>query len=132
MNAPVLRPEFPFFERQLRARWRALRGEIGDTLLRMDSEQYARIAGEVHDAEEDSLADLLVDVNLAEITRDVQEIRDIEAALDRIHTGAYGVCVRCQEPIDRERLEAYATAKRCLPCQQAHDRARAIASPPSL
>jgi RNA polymerase-binding transcription factor DksA len=116
----------------LRARWLALRAEIRDTLLRTDEEQYARIAGEVHDAAEDALADLLVDVNLAEITRDVQEVRDIEAALRRIATRIYGVCAQCREPIDRKRLEVYPTAKRCLSCQQAHDRARGVPAPSSL
>lgn len=132
MNTTIPRPAFAYFERKLRARHEALHAEIGGTLLRTDSEQYARIAGDVHDAEEDALTDLLLEVSLAEITRDVEEIRDIEAALGRIRAGTFGVCVRCREPIDRERLEAYATAKRCLACQQAHDKARAVALPPSL
>jgi DnaK suppressor protein len=39
-------------------------------LLRSDRERYADIAGQVHDAEEEAIADLLVDVSLAEITRE--------------------------------------------------------------
>lgn len=120
------------FVHKLQARTQTLRSEIEDTLLRAGNEQYARLAGEVHDAEEESLADLLVDVNLAEITRDVQEVRDIEAALDRISTGKFGVCVMCEEPIARERLEVYPTAKRCLACQRQHDQARATKPPPSF
>jgi len=124
--------DFSYFVHKLQARTQTLRSEIRDTLLRAGNEQYARLAGEVHDAEEESLADLLVDVNLAEITRDVQEVRDIEAALDRISTGKFGVCVTCEEPIARARLEVYPTAKRCLACQQQHDQARAAKAPPSL
>lgn len=120
------------FERKLRERANQLRGEIRDTLLRADAEQYGRLAGEVHDAHEEAIADLLVDVNLAEIDRDVQELRDIEGALGRIRAGTYGVCIKCQEPINPQRLEAYPTAKRCLRCQQEHERARAAANPPSL
>jgi hypothetical protein len=60
-----------YFKDKLRARSRELRSEIHDTLLRADAETFARIAGEVRDAEEDAVADLLVDVNMAEITRDV-------------------------------------------------------------
>jgi predicted phosphoribosyltransferase/RNA polymerase-binding transcription factor DksA len=120
------------FEGRLRARQAELRKEIRDTLLRTDSEQYGLLAGEVHDAAEQSVADLLVDVNLAEITRDVEDLRDVEAALERIHTGAYGACLRCNGPIDLERLEAYPTAKRCLPCQLEHEHARAETAPATL
>ena len=120
------------FGDRLRARSQDLRSEIHDTLLRTDDEQYARIAGEVRDTAEDAVADLLVDVNMAEITRDVEELRDIEAALGRIASGTYGVCLNCSEPIARERLEAYPTAKRCLPCQRRHDQSRGTAPPPSL
>jgi RNA polymerase-binding transcription factor DksA len=132
MTTKIPRSEHPDFERKLRDRSRALRTEIRDTLLRTDAEQYARLAGEVHDTQEEALADLFVDVNLAEITRDVEELRDIEAALGRMHAGAYGICVDCREPIDRERLQAYPTARRCLLCQRRHDRARAVGAPPSL
>lgn len=112
------------FNERLRARWLALRDEIRNTLLRADAESYADIAGEVHDLEDESLADLLTDVNHAEVARDVEEVRDIEAALQRLAAGTYGICMRCDSPIERGRLEAYPTAKRCLPCQQLHERSR--------
>lgn len=120
------------FNRRLRERWLALREEISNTLLRADAETYADIAGEVHDLEDESLADLLTDVTHAEITRDVEEIRDIEAALQRLAAGTYGVCVRCDKSIHRERLDAYPTAKRCLPCQQLHERNRPQTLGPTL
>lgn len=132
MNMLISSSDQAHFKRQLRARADVLRAEIHDVLLRSDRERYADIAGQVHDAEEEAIADLLVDVSLAEITRDVQEIRDIDAALRRIATGGYGTCVRCKEPISRERLEVYPTAKRCLSCQQTHDRERGASAPPSL
>lgn len=119
-------------EQRLRARGRQLRQEIHDTLLRSDAEQFARIAGEVRDSGEDSVADLLVDVNLAEVDRDVAELRDVEAALARISVGTYGTCTVCGEPIAPERLEAYPTAKRCLPCQRRHDQARGATAPARL
>lgn len=120
------------FRHALQEHGTALRGKIRDVLLRGDEERYAQIAGEVHDAEDEALADLLVDVNLAEITHQVQELRDIQAALRRIDLGTYGVCVRCREPIDRGRLEAYPTAKRCVSCQQLKERSPMAASAPSL
>ncbi len=120
------------FATALRTRLATLRAEIRDALLRSDSEAYGLLAGQVHDVEEEALADLLVDVNLAEITREVAEVRDIDAALGRILTGRYGVCVQCGAAIAEKRLQAYPTAKRCLECQGAYDRTRPSAPTPSL
>ena len=132
MTMSISSSDLAHFKRQLSARTDVLRAEIRDVLLRNDRERYADIAGQVHDAEEEALADLLVDVSFAEITRDVQEIRDIDAALRRIAAGTYGTCVRCREPISRDRLEVYPTAKRCLSCEQSHDRERGARAPPTL
>ena len=128
----VTRAAYSHFEKRLRDRWLELRAEIRDRLLRADAEAFADIAGQVHDAEDESLADLLVDINNAEVTRDVEEVRDIEAALQRIADGTYGTCLECRTPIARARLEAYPTAKRCLPCQQRHERTRAQPPRPKL
>jgi DnaK suppressor protein len=105
------------FKEELNSRFLSLRGEISHELLRSDEQQYIDLAGEVHDLGEASLADLLVDLQLASIHRHVQEIRDIDAALLRIASGAYGRCSDCEISIKLERLQAYPTAKRCRPCQ---------------
>jgi len=132
MSDAVSRSDYSHFEGRLRARANVLRGEIHAVLLRNDAETYAQIAGQVHDAEEEALADLLVDVSLAEITRDVQELRAIETALGRIRAGTYGSCVACGEPIGRKRLEAEPAAERCIVCQRVHDRTTMGAPTPSL
>jgi len=127
-----VRREYSHFEHKLRQRWSELRDETRKALLRADSEGYADIAGRVSDLEDQSLADLLVDVNLAEIDRDVDEIRAIERALRRIALGTYGICVSCGQPIERQRLEAYPTASRCAACQRAYEHEHATAPTPRL
>lgn len=124
--------DIPRFESRLRARLGALRAHIHDTLLRCDAETYGQLAGQVHDVEEDALADLLVDVNLAELTREVEEVRDIDVALRRILTGVYGQCIDCAERIGPARLDAYPTAKRCLECQRIRDQSQLAAPNPKL
>ena len=109
-----------------------LREEIRQVLLRYEDEQYLDLAGRVHDSEEQSVADLLVDLNLADIDRHVREMRELEAALLRIRQGTYGLCVDCDNPIAVGRLEAYPTAKRCLPCQEAYERDYRQEGHPSL
>lgn len=79
-----------------------------------------------------SLADLLTDVTHAEIGRDIDEVRDIEAALQRIAVGTYAICIRCNQPIDRGRLDAHPTAMRCFACQRLHERSRLPRQGPTL
>ena len=115
-------PTTAALEKQLRERRQTLRAEIRATLMRADAERYTDIADRLADIEDRPLAELLARVSHADVARDVEEISDIEAALLRMSLGTYGVCVNCRSPIPAERLAAYPTAKRCLPCQQRHER----------
>ncbi|HEY1892566.1 MAG TPA: TraR/DksA C4-type zinc finger protein [Steroidobacteraceae bacterium] len=126
------RGEYSRFEHKLRQRWCALRDEASATLSRSDNGTHADITGRVGDFEDQSLADRLVDVNLAQVTRDVQEIRAIEGALKRIALGTYGVCVSCGQPIEHVRLEAHPTANRCAACQRACEHDYATTPTPRL
>jgi DnaK suppressor protein len=49
------------------------------------------------------------------------EIADIVNALLRIEQGTYAMCIDCQSDIDFPRLLAYATALRCMNCQEAFE-----------
>lgn len=42
----------------------------------------------------------------------------IDAALKRIQTEEFGVCVNCQEEMQQKRLEAVPWAKHCVSCQE--------------
>jgi DnaK suppressor protein len=117
-------PDWRHFEQLLQERVPVLRAEIRDTLLRADAERYADIAARVQDAQDHGLAELLAEVSHAEVERDLSELRDIQGALHRITVGTYSQCIQCAAPIPRSRLEAWPTAKRCLPCQQQHEQAR--------
>ncbi len=44
-------------------------------------------------------------------------LAEIDAALQRIELGSYGVCQRCNEAIPRDRLEVLPMASLCMPCQ---------------
>ena len=99
----------------------SLRADITRELKKRDEEHFADLAGEITDRSEESVADLLVDVNLAEISRDIDELRAVEAALERISRGTYGVCIDCEKDIERERLNAVPAASRCYDCQTAFE-----------
>lgn len=119
-------------KKKLDEREHALRQEIRAELLNSENQHFRDLAGRVKDVGEESVADLLVDLQLASVDRHIQELRDIEAAQTRIVTGSFGTCVDCSVPIDVARLEVYPTAKRCRPCQVEHERMYAGGSGPSL
>lgn len=51
---------------------------------------------------------------LAEHAR--RSLDEIDAALERLDAGRYGVCERCAARIPVARLAARPTARRCVPC----------------
>lgn len=106
----------------MHARQVQLREEIRQALIKSDSEHYLQIADSVRDLEDESFADLIVDVGLAEIDRDLDELRAIDAALLRMADGSYGVCEACERPIDRKRLDITPHALRCIDCQTIFER----------
>ena len=46
----------------------------------------------------------------------------IDAALDRIEEGGYGVCVECEKKLQTGRLDAVPWARHCIDCQELQDR----------
>jgi RNA polymerase-binding protein DksA len=120
------------FKQRLEERFRQLREEIRQELLKSEDPYYQQLATTVHDSEEESVADLLFDLNLADIDRHVQEIRQIEAAQNRMATGSYGICVDCGIAISPKRLEANPAAARCIECQSLYEQQYAQPGHPSL
>jgi RNA polymerase-binding protein DksA len=106
----------------MRARQAQLREEIRQALIKSDSEHYLQIADSVRELEDESFADLIVDVGLAEIDRDLDELRAIDAALLRVADGSYGICEACDKPIDLKRLNVTPQALRCIDCQTIFER----------
>jgi RNA polymerase-binding protein DksA len=45
-------------------------------------------------------------------------LQAIDAALRSIEEGRYGICARCGQPIDQERLQAKPDATLCVQCQR--------------
>jgi DnaK suppressor protein len=98
-----------------------LRQDIRNELTRSDNEQYATLAGQVHDSGEESVADLLSDINTAIISHSIKELREIEAAQERLREGTYGTCEECGEAIPFARLQAYPAARLCIADQERYE-----------
>jgi RNA polymerase-binding transcription factor DksA len=113
-------------------RSRALAAEVRKDAGREREEQYGELAGPTHDTGDESIADLLADLDHAELTRDLSELRELEAARLRIAGGSYGTCIDCGGEIGFERLRANPAATRCVACQQVHEKTYAGPGRPTL
>ena len=103
-------------------RRKALMEEIRRDVARARDEPYAEVAGATPDSGDEAVADLIADVDQAEVTRDLGELRELEAARKRLADGSYGICVDCGADIGLARLRAQPGALRCVECQQRHEK----------
>ncbi|HEX4984639.1 MAG TPA: TraR/DksA C4-type zinc finger protein [Burkholderiales bacterium] len=109
-----------------------LEAELRRDAARSRAQPYADLAGATADSGEEATADVMVDIGNAELSRDLRELRALQAARARIESGSYGRCADCGADIGYQRLTAEPSALRCLPCQQRHDRTHGRAPTPSL
>ena len=103
-------------------RHNALLEEIRNDVARAREEPYASVAGATPDIGDPAVADLVADLGEAEVTRDLGELRALEAALKRVADGTYGLCLDCGGEVPFARLQAQPAAGRCLACQQRHEK----------
>jgi DnaK suppressor protein len=117
----------------LESNYQTLLEEVRDALESSENQQYVEIINrDPPDSGDEAIGDMLADLNLAIIDRHIQEIRDIEAARTRMKDGSFGTCQDCGGDIGFERLKAYPTAKRCITCQQKHERTYSHEGTPTL
>jgi RNA polymerase-binding transcription factor DksA len=120
---PLSRAQLQVLELALEDRRRTLDAELRRDAERARAESYSETAGPVTDLGDEALADLIADLDNADLTRDLNELRAIDAALVRMGNGkSYGRCAECGVEIPFERLKAEPAARRCFDCQSVHER----------
>ena len=65
------------------------------------------------------------EVAIRNLDRESKLLKEVQAALNRIEEGTFGVCLRCEEDIPEKRLKALPWAAYCVGCQETVDRLRA-------
>ncbi|HZQ73853.1 MAG TPA: TraR/DksA family transcriptional regulator [Burkholderiales bacterium] len=110
----------------------ALVAEIRQDVARARNEPFGEIAGSAPDAGDESVAVLIQDLDQFDVSRDLAELRELEAARERIASGQYGTCSECGSEIEYARLKANPGAARCLHCQQVFEKTHAGAGRPTL
>lgn len=113
----------------LEARRSELIREIREDLARVRGDSFRDMAGPAGDPGDESVFDLMSDLNQAEARRDLSELRGIEAARSRFDEGRYGECVECGQDIGFPRLRANPAALRCIVCQTRLEKTHATGAP---
>jgi DnaK suppressor protein len=96
------------------------RREIHEKLRTLRETLPAEIA-EVKDAEEQSVADFVQEIDFTLMQMKSETLAKIDDALRRVENGSYGTCADCLEPISEARLKALPFADLCRDCQEAQE-----------
>lgn len=104
-------------ESKLRELQAHLQEEVREERADSESERDRRSAREVQDRGDEANTGQWREANAAVIGHHEGEIQGIQAALSRLASGTYGMCVDCGEPIGFNRLQAWPLANRCVACQ---------------
>ena len=83
---------------------------------------------EVTDRKDEAAQQSISDLGGLQEQRDLDEMAEVKAALQRLGNGTYGDCSDCGEPISLQRLQVQPAAQRCAPCQAAFEHARGRSS----
>jgi len=111
-----------------------LQKDLRDLAARLHSEiaEHRKLANHSQETDDDAVADLEGDLDIADLTRDTKELEAVDAALKRIHEPGFGVCADCEEEIPFTRLAASPASTRCVACQARHERATGGGAAPRL
>jgi RNA polymerase-binding protein DksA len=119
-------------ERDLVAQRKSLLSEAHEELTHVTEHSYAAIAGEVPDFGDQATAASLTAYDNENARRHVEAIREIDDALVRVKAHRFGRCMECGADIRFERLRAFPTARRCVPCQSLHEKTFAVGATPTM
>jgi len=106
---------------QLARREQDLRARIADEMRRTDTEDYEQLDGIVGDDADRAFVETAVDIETGRVEQQVKELREIEAARERVAQGTFGICIDCGGAIEYERLRIYTPAVRCAECQTLYE-----------
>lgn len=126
-KARMNKTELKFFEALLNEKKETLLQELGyleDNTMRLSSKEGA---GDLS-SHAYHLADHATETQDREqafhmASREGKYLFYIEEALDRVRNGTFGACKKCGKLIPKPRLEAVPTAKMCIECKSAQERA---------
>lgn len=92
------------------------RSEMVGTLTNQSHDKVSD--GQVQDSGDEALSLSMEKLQNTLQQSEMDEIRLIDSALERIACGEYGICMDCGNPLPEKRLETFPYAARCVACQE--------------
>ena len=83
---------------------------------------------EVTDRKDEAAQQSIANLDGQQEQRDLDEMAEVQAALQRLDNGTFGDCSDCGEPIFLQRLQVQPAAQRCAPCQAGFEQFRVRSS----
>lgn len=121
MTSAIHSAELEGYRRSLQEQARKLRAAMAQDRHQIGGDDGS-LPPAFDDGRDEPALDVLRDIDVSELTRRGEELNAVEAALERIADGTYGICPDCGSDISRERLNAAPHSMRCLACQTAAER----------
>jgi RNA polymerase-binding protein DksA len=118
---PFSKEELKHFEKLILQKREELKKELGYLKEASLEKSYQDYTGEVSTYSY-HMADQGTDAQEREkafmfASREGKYLTYLDRALERIKAGTYGICMECDQPISKVRLEAVPTATLCISCK---------------
>lgn len=101
-----------------RKRLLKMRGDILNKAKKLKEDSYAIGTDGIQDMADAACNSYNVDILMSISDNDLNLLKDIDNALDKIVNKTYGVCEECEETINEKRLEANPVARYCITCKR--------------
>ncbi len=119
---PLTKEELEQVKQRLLKRKKELLNEIADILEKEAKDEYQELIEAIREEGDIASAELQESTILALAEMRAKEVEQIDAAIERIDNGEYGICIECGDWITPARLEALPYALRCKECQEKLER----------
>ncbi|HME43223.1 MAG TPA: TraR/DksA family transcriptional regulator [Syntrophorhabdales bacterium] len=98
-----------------------MRAAILDKAKKLKEDSYTLGTDGIQDMADAASNAYNADILMSLSDNDLTLLKEIDAALDKLASGTYGVCEDCEEPITEKRLEANPVARYCINCQRMNE-----------
>ncbi|MCX5803354.1 MAG: TraR/DksA family transcriptional regulator [Proteobacteria bacterium] len=101
-----------------RKRLLKMRGDILNKAKKLKEDSYTLGTDGIQDMADAASNSYNVDILMSISDNDLNLLKDIDNALDKIANKTYGICEECEGNISEKRLEANPVARYCITCKR--------------